>query len=144
MINIRIQLFFSANYIKIAETKSSVSTCIHLEFCLFVCTNYQLDIHQYHLCNVMVKLTFFLTLKWNIMKKLLISFSQELRLFFDITYPGDTFLRENILWIVFSVYGDLSLPGKDSYYWWSILLPGSKHAKRRKHLSNFGTSRTCK
>lgn len=58
--------FFSANYIKIAETKSSVSTCIHLEFCLFVCTNYQLDIHQYHLCNVMVKLTFFLTLKWNI------------------------------------------------------------------------------
>lgn len=37
-------------------------------------------------------------------KKLLISFSQELLLFFDKIFPGDTFLRENILGIVFSVF----------------------------------------
>lgn len=31
---------------------------ICLDICVFGCTSYQLDIHQYHLYNVMVKLTF--------------------------------------------------------------------------------------
>lgn len=34
--------------------------CIPLDFCLFDCTSNQLDIHQYHLYNVMVKLTLLL------------------------------------------------------------------------------------
>lgn len=50
---------FSFFFSKLYKDCSNKIKCIHLDLCLFVCTNYQRDIHQYHFHNVMVKFTFF-------------------------------------------------------------------------------------
>lgn len=48
--------FYSKEY----KNCRNETNCIPLDFCLFDSTCFQLDIHQYHLYNVMVKLTFLL------------------------------------------------------------------------------------
>lgn len=84
--NKRIQQFFYRKWY--TDCRNEIK-CIPLDFCLFDCTSNQLDIHQYHLYNVMVKLTFL----WIKIKQIVIDtvFSYIFFLFLKIIFPGDTF-----------------------------------------------------